>query len=241
MSEHSRLSIAAHLDEIRRRLIYSVLFVVVCTGVGFVLAEPVIRFLTTLAPSSVLFIYTEVTEFWSTYFTVALVCGIVLSLPFLLYQLVMFVAPALTPREKKYLYTFMPAVFLFFAAGVAFGFFVLLPPALDFMLNPPFAADIAKPQIRIGNYISVVTRLLFIIGAAFEMPLVMLFLGKIRVLSVKRLTRFRKWVFVLAFVVSGIITPTMDPVNQTLLAVPLVVLFELGILLIRIFVPQRKP
>lgn len=216
------------------------LTVVITTGLSFVFAEWIIRFLKSRAPDSILFIYTEVTEFWSMYFSVSLVSGIALALPFLLYQLVMFVAPALTSTEKKYLYSLLPAVLAFFAAGVAFGYFVLLPPALNFMLNPPFAADIAAPQIRIGNYISVVTRLLFIMGAAFETPMVMLFLGKIRVLSVKRLTRFRKWVFVLAFVVSGIVTPTMDPVNQTLLAVPLVLLFELGILLIRIFVRQGK-
>ena len=240
MSEQRKLSIAAHLEEIRKRLTYSVLTVVITTGAAFILTEPIIRFLQSRAPSNVLFIYTEVTEFWGVYFMVALVSGIVMALPFLLYHAVMFVAPALTSKEKKYLYAFMPAVFLFFAGGVAFGFFVLLPPALNFLLNPPFAADLAKPQIRIGNYINVVTRLLFFIGAAFEMPLVMLFLGKIRILSVKRLSKFRKWVFVLAFVVSGIITPTMDPVNQTLLAGPLIVLYELGIILIRIFVRQKK-
>jgi len=124
-----------------------------------------------------------------------------------------------------------------FVGGVLFGYFVLIPPAMQFLLN--FGANIATPQIRIGNYISLVSRLLLAIGLVFEMPVITTFLARLGILSWRWLANQWKWAVILAFVLGALITPTLDPVNQTLVAAPLILLYLLSILLAKM-VEKRK-
>lgn len=230
------LTLRGHLVELRRRLLWSVIAVVITTGISFAFARRIFDFLESRAPGpeeGVIIVFVEVTEMIGTYMKVCLYSGIVLALPFLIYQMVMFVHPALTRQEKRYLYLLMPGVLLFFAAGAAFGYIVFLPRALDFLLNFPWL-NTADPYISIGNYISVVTRLLLAMGLIFELPLVMFFLSKIGVVSPQGLSRYRKFAIVGAFIVAAFITPTPDPVNQTIVAVPIILLYEVGILLAKL-------
>jgi len=177
-------------------------------------------------------IYTEVTELLTTAIKVSFVSGLILASPILVYQGVMFVAPGLTGREKRYLFGFMPAVVLAFGGGVAFAYYILTPPALHFLLT--FGGDVATPLIRISNIINLMIRLLFWMGLAFETPLVMYLLASLGIVSARGLSRFRRYWVVVAFILAAIITPTVDPVNQALVAGPLLVLYEVGILLARI-------
>jgi len=230
------LTLKGHLVELRRRLIWSVVAVVITTAISFAFARRIFDFLESRAPGpeeGVTIIFVEVTEMIGTYMKVCLYSGVVLALPFIIYQIVMFVRPALTRQEKTYLYLLMPGVLLFFAAGAAFGYIVFLPRALDFLLNFPWLNS-ADPYISIGNYISVVTRLLLAMGLIFELPLVMFFLSKIGVVSPQGLSRFRKFAIVGAFIVAAIVTPTPDPVNQTIVAIPIILLYEVGILLAKL-------
>lgn len=173
-----------------------------------------------------------------TYFRVAFVSGIVLALPFLIYQLVMFVRPGLNTNERKYLYFLLPSAMLAFAAGVAFGYFVLFPPMARFLIS--FGSDIAAPQIRVGNYVSLIVRLLFALGLCFETPLLAFFLAKIGVVTPKMLSKYRKFAVVGAFILGAIITPTFDPINQSIVAIPLIFLYELGILLAKLARRKEK-
>ena len=182
-------------------------------------------------------IYTEVTEMLGTYIKVSLYSALVLTLPFIVYQAVIFVRPALTRKEKTYLYIMLPSVFLLFTVGAVFAYFVLLPPALKFLLT--FGGDIATPMIRVENYISVLTKLIFWIGMCFEIPLVMFFLTKIGVLRPEWLSKYRRLAYVLAFVLGAIITPTFDPLNQSLVAIPIILLYEFGILLSKLARRQK--
>ena len=125
-----------------------------------------------------------------------------------------------------------------FIIGVAFGYFILLPPALNFLTS--FGSNIATPQIKIGNYISLVTKLLLSIGAVFETPVIILFLARIGVVTSKMLAHKRRHAIVTAFILSAIITPTLDPVNQSLVAAPLIVLYEMSIWLAKL-VQRKKP
>jgi sec-independent protein translocase protein TatC len=185
-------------------------------------------------------IFTEMTEMLGTYMLVALAGGIVLAMPFFVYQIIMFVSPALTRQEKRYIYFALPWITLMFAGGVAFGYYVLLPPAMKFLVS--FGSDIATPQIKIGNYISLVTRLLVAIGVVFELPVVTTFLAKLGIVSPQTLARQRKWAIIGAFVLAAFITPTVDPINQSLVAVPLVVLYEMSIWLAKLVYRGRtKP
>ena len=113
----------------------------------------------------------------------------------------------------------MPAVILAFAGGVAFGYYVLTPPALHFLLT--FGNDVAVPLIRVSNIINLMIRLLFWMGLAFETPLVMFLLAQLGIVTAQSLSKFRRYWVVVAFVMAAIITPTIDPVNQALVAVPL--------------------
>jgi len=233
------LTLRGHLDELRQRLIKSVIAVVITTIVSFVFAGRIFDFFESRAPEGVTLVFIEVTAMVGVYIKICLYSGIVLALPFLVYQLVTFVHPALTRSERRYLYLLMPGVILFFLAGVAFTYFVFLPPALRFLLDFPFL-DGPLAYISIGNYISVITRLLFVMGLVFELPLMIYFLTRIGVVTPQWLSKFRKFAIVGAFIVAAIITPTFDPINQTIVAVPVILLYEIGILLSRLGWRQRS-
>ena len=176
------LPLRHHLEELRKRLIIAVVATVVTTIVAFVLYKEIIRFL--LIPADDLgagggeatLVFVEVTEMLAVSLKVSVISGLVLAFPIILSQIIMFVAPGLTLREKRYLYAAMPAVLLAFVAGAAFGYFVLIPPAMNFLLN--WGSDIATPMIRIGNYVNVILMLLFWMGVVFETPVVMFILGE---------------------------------------------------------------
>ncbi|MCH8298391.1 MAG: twin-arginine translocase subunit TatC [Chloroflexi bacterium] len=226
-----------HLGELRRRVFICVVAVLVGSAASFVFFEQLIEILVQPARDLNLgtggdLIYTEVTELLTTAIKVSIVAGLVLASPVIIYQAVMFVAPGLTGREKRYLFGFMPAVISAFAGGVAFAYFVLTPPALHFLLT--FGGDVAVPLIRVSNIVNLMIRLLFWMGLAFETPLVMYLLAQLGIVSAQSLSRFRRYWVVVAFVLAAIITPTVDPFNQALVAGPLLVLYEVGILLARI-------
>lgn len=232
-----------HLGELRRRVFICVIALLVGSAVSFVFFEQIIEVLVRPAKDLGLgtggeLIYTEVTELLTTAIKVSFVSGLVLASPIILFQVVMFIAPGLTGREKRYLFGFMPAVLLAFAGGVAFAYYVLTPPALHFLLT--FGGDVAVPLIRISNIINLMIRLLFWMGLAFETPLVMYLLSQLGIVTAGSLARFRRYWVVVAFVLAAIITPTVDPVNQALVAGPLLVLYEVGILLARISGRSRK-
>ena len=231
MSDQEKRPILSHLKELQQRLIRSVIAVFVATVITFYFTPYIIEILKALAGDPNL-IAIEMTENLSNYMKVSMAGGIVLAMPYLVYHLIMFVSPALTSREKKYVYLILPWITLMFAAGVAFGYYVLIPKAAEFLLS--FGAGIATPQIRIGNYISFVTRLLLSLGLVFEMPVITTFLARLGVITPKWLSSKRRIAIVFAFILAAIITPTFDPINQTLVAAPLVILYEISIWLAKL-------
>ena len=232
-----------HLGELRRRVFFCVIALLVGSAVSFFFFEQIIEILVQPArdlevgPGGQL-IYTEVTELLTTAIKVSFVGGLILASPVILYQVVMFVAPGLTGREKRYLFGSMPAVILAFSGGLAFGYYVLTPPALHFLLT--FGDDVAVPLIRVSNIVNLMIRLLFWMGLAFETPLVMYLLASLGIVTAQSLSRFRRYWVVVAFIMAAIITPTVDPVNQALVAGPLLVLYEVGILLARVAGSSRR-
>lgn len=166
------------------------------------------------------------------YFQIAMILATSLGMPVIVYQIIMFVLPALLPHEKKYMFLAVPGMTFSFALGIAFGYFFILPPALGFLMG--WGAERIPPHWRLEYYLETVSSLLFWMGVSFEMPLAIFFLCKLGILSVARLTKFRKYALILAFVIGAVITPTPDPLNQTLVSLPLYLLFEIGILLARL-------
>ncbi len=231
------LTLLQHLRELRRRVFISLITLVITTAISFAFYRQTLEFL--VRPARDLhtglngqLVFTEVTELLSTSFKVSLLVGFMLAFPVILYQVVMFVSPALTGKERRYLLTFLPGALLAFVCGVAFGYFVMTPPALHFLLT--FGSDLATPMIRISNLIDLMVRLLFWMGIAFETPLVMYLLAQLGIVNTRAFSKFRRYWFVVAFILAAIITPTFDPLNQALVVIPLLALYEIGILLSRL-------
>jgi sec-independent protein translocase protein TatC len=230
-SDDKEMTLLEHLEELRNRFLVAAVAIVVCTGIGMAFGFQAVSILKVPAPAGLNFVAIDVTETFVTYFKVAFLGGIGVSMPILVYQLVRFVAPAMTRKEKRLLVTIMPMIAFFFFAGVAFGYFITLRFALNFLLG--FGIDLAQPTIRISNYISFVLTILFWMGISFELPVVLYVLAKLGVVTAKRLGSFRRYAILIAFIIAAIVTPTPDPLNQTLVAAPMIVLYEVGILMAR--------
>jgi sec-independent protein translocase protein TatC len=226
-----------HLREFRDRLIKSAIAVFLCTMLSIIFVDREIGLLTSMAGGRKLLAIT-VTEEFVAYVKVGLITGIAMSMPVLVYQLFQFLAPGLTKNEKRLILISLPGVTGFFIAGVLFCYFIVLPSALEFLLN------FGRPEIEnlptISEYLGFVTNFLLAMGLAFETPLIIFILSKLGVATPKRLRRFRRWAYVLAFVLAAVITPTPDPINQTYVAVPIILLYELGILFAWLGRPRTK-
>jgi len=232
MSEYQKTPVMEHLGELRRRLIRCLIAVVITSLIAFIFYEQIFTILKTPAPQNLNLQAIEMTEMIGTIMRVCLFSGIILAMPYLVYQALMFVFPALTSREKRYVYLILPWITLMFAGGVTFGYFILLPRITGFLMT--FGGDIASIEPRIGSYINIVTRLLLAVGLVFELPVVTTFLARIGLVSPKWLASKRKLALVFAFILAAIITPTIDPINQTLVAAPLIVLYEMSIWLAKL-------
>ncbi len=220
-----------HLRELRTRLIRSALALVVTTAVSFVIAKRVLAFLISPMGDS-LPQALKPTEVISNYMKVALICGVTLAMPVIVYQIGRFITPALKRNERRYLYLLVPGATLSFVAGAAFAFFVMMPTAIPFLQG--FLSDIIEQRWAVGEYLSFVTSLLFWIGVSFELPLFVYFLAKLGILKVEVLTKNRKYAIVAIAILAAVITPTVDPLNMFLVMGPLIILYEIGVLLARI-------
>jgi sec-independent protein translocase protein TatC len=230
------LPLREHLRELRDRLIKAALAVVLTTGVSLTFAEQEVGLLVSLAQGHKLIALTP-TETFVAYLKVAFYSGLAISMPLLVYQLFRFVAPGLTRKERRWVIVSLPAVSVLFLAGMAFCYFIVLPSAVNFLLN--FGGGQVENTPSVSNFLSFVTRFMLALGIAFQTPVIIFVLAKLGVATPKRLSRFRRWAYVLAFVLAAIITPTPDPVNQTIVAVPIVLLYELGALFARFAARQN--
>lgn len=232
----AKMPMMRHLREMRDRVAKSVIVMVVTTAITFIFGEQILQIL--IAPAGNINLQAiELVENIAVYFKVALAGGVTLAMPFLVYQVFAFVGPALTSKEKSYIYKIVPVVTIMFFGGVLFAYFVALPPALGFLLN--WMSDVAEPQIRISDYVNIVTRMIISVGFVFETPIIIMFLARMGLVTPQWLARRRKLWIILAFVISALITPTFDPINQTIIALPLIVLLELSIILARLVYKER--
>lgn len=183
-------------------------------------------------------IFTSPTEMMAVTTNLAVLGGVVVAFPVLVYHVARFLNPIMSPRCRKFVIVFLPASLACYLAGVAFAYWVLLPTGLTFLLQ--FGSDVAVPMIRISEYMSLVQAMLFWLGVVFELPLAMFLAVKFRLVSYKRLKRLRVYVPITALFLSMIITPTTDWVNQGLVAVPIVVLYEVGMVLAFLARPRGK-
>jgi len=220
-----------HLKELRNRLIKIAIALLIATVLSLLFAKQaviiLIRPMGDNLPQAL-----KPTETLSNYMKVALICGVTLAMPIIVYQIGRFVTPGLNSKEKRYLLLLVPGATLCFFVGVAFAYFVMLPTAIPFLQG--FMSDVVKQQWTIGDYLSFVANLLFWIGLSFELPLFIYFLAKLGIISDKTLRKNRKYAIIAIAVLAAVITPTIDPLNMALVMGPLILLYELGVLLARI-------
>ena len=226
------MTLIEHLLELRTRVTWMAAAVVVGMSFFFVPAFGfrAIEYLLTPARQSVPDFrpqFIEPMENIAVYFQVALLGGLTLAMPVIVYHVMRFVTPALTKQEKKWVIPITFGASLAFIGGLAFGFWVVLPFTLGFLLT--FGDSFAQPDWRIGNYINFVVRILLVMGFVFETPLIVMGLAKFGVVSARKLLNWWRYAIILAFVIAAVVTPTIDPVTQALVGGPIVVLYFVGI------------
>jgi sec-independent protein translocase protein TatC len=229
------LTLLEHLIELRTRLMWAVLALVVTTAFSMLFSERALVLLTIPLGDSVLQAI-KPTETIYVYFRIALVLGVALAMPVIVYQLVRFLLPGLLPHERKYLTFLVPGAGISFALGVAFATLVMMPGMIQFMQG--FLARVVESNWTLENYINFVTFVMFWMGILFEMPLIIFFLAKLGIVTVEQLRKFRRWAAMVSAVVAAIVTPTHDPVNMLILMVPLIGLYEVGVFLARFARPR---
>jgi sec-independent protein translocase protein TatC len=226
-----------HFAEMRRRFLRSVIAIGVATMLAFFFVNPIMEVLTAPAPDLDLTAI-DLLENMSMFFKISLFTGFIVSFPYLIYQFFAFLTPAMTPRERRFVFTALPFIGVLFLAGVAFAYFVALPPALGFFQT--FLDEWVHMQPRITSYINVVTRLIIGVGLAFELPIVIMALARLGIVSPQWLSGKRRIWIVVAFVLGALITPTFDPINQTIIALPLIILYELSIWLSKLVYRKKR-
>ena len=231
MSERDKeLSLVQHLGELRDRLMVASIAVIATTAISFFFATDIIKIL--LVPAGVdHLIALSPTENFTTYMRVALFSGIALSMPVILFEIYAYIDPALHPHERRFALTAGPFVLLLFVAGMLFCYFGLLPSSLKFLVS--FGNPVIENQLRASEYLSFVTTFILGMGVVFEVPVLIFALVRVHVLRRAWLAKQRRYVIVLVLIVGAIITPTPDPFNQLLVAVPMYLLFEMGLFLAR--------
>ena len=234
--EGKLLTILEHLRELRYRVMVSVGALMVGVLVSFwPLTAWTVDFLKRPAEAEIEGFQTfffDPLEGWTTYFGVSLLLGIALSMPVILYQALAFVGPGLSSAERRWLYPIVIGASASFVGGMAFAYYLELPAFLGFLLDPP--GGIGEPLIGVRKYLGFVTRLLLVMGLIFELPLVVMGLAKLGVVTSKKLWGWKRQALIIAFVVAAIVTPTIDPINQTIVATPIIVLYFAGIGLARL-------
>jgi len=240
MDEEDKLPFTGHLEELRRRLI--ICFIAV--GVAFagcylfkerlfsILMDPLVR---VMEPGQNL-VFTGLPEAFFTYLKVSFLAAIMAASPVILYQFWLFVAPGLYDKEKRLLIPIVVLSSIFFVGGALFGYFVVFPYGFKFFLG--FATEIIRPLPSMKEYLSFSSKLLIAFGLVFELPLIITFLAKLGIVTVPFLKKNRKYALLLFFVGAAILTPP-DVVTQVMMAMPLMVLYEVSIIGARIF--GRKP
>lgn len=225
----SSAPLVAHLRELRSRILLAAVAVIVFGGAIFYFREVVLNALVMpLAQAqggSAMMISTGIGELFFVYLKISFLGGLFIALPILLWQIWCFVAPGLYEREKKFAIPFLVATpFLFYLGGV-FTYFIVMPVVVSFFFG--FSTEVVQQLPAIREYLAFFTRMIFAFGLAFELPVLILVLLKFGVVSRESVAEFRRYAYVIIFVAAAILTPP-DPASQLLLAVPLVLLFELS-------------
>jgi sec-independent protein translocase protein TatC len=240
MSTNEEMTLVDHLGELRKRIMWILLVLIVGMIAGLICARPLIRYMKSIPPANG--ISWSVFSPWDAlklYMNFGLAIGLLITLPVIFYHLWAFVRPGLRPVEQKASVIYIPGAFLLFLTGLAFGYFVVFPLAFHFTSSISKSLEINE-LYGAAQYFSFMFNIIIPLSIVFELPILVMFLTKIRLLNPKRLHKFRRYAYMLMVILSTVITPP-DAISAILVAIPLIVLYEIGVLLSsRIYKKQQN-
>ena len=227
-TDDGSMSLIKHLEELRYRIIRSLLAVFVGSAVSYYFIDIIMKYLT--LPVGKLY-YLQPSEAFFTYLKVAVAAGFLLALPVVFYHVWRFFLPALTTGERKIIAILVPISVLLFFIGLAFSFFFVLPAAVKFFMG--FGGEDLQAMFSVDRYFDFVLTFVLPFGFVFELPLVITILGKMGIIGSAFLAKHQRTVIFLSFVIAAIITPTPDVFTQSMLALPMILLYEVGFLIVK--------
>ena len=239
LQEGPVMTLLEHMIELKDHLVRIAISLVVCSAGTFVLAKRILEWL--LLPmdkyeGQYAVIATKPTTTISIFMKLSLFSGAIVAMPFIVYQVLHYILPGLTGREKRALFWIVPGATVFFVGGAAFAYFVMIPAAIPFLLG--FWSELIEQNWMIDEYIPFVTGLVFWVGVSFETPLIMAFLSRLGVVTSKQMLAVWKFAVVAIAIAAAFITPTPDPFNMGLVMAPLISLYFFGIVLAWLLRPR---
>jgi sec-independent protein translocase protein TatC len=235
MDNDEKQPFLSHLEELRKRLVVCAIAVGIGFVVSYIFSERLFNLLVAplkaVMPEGDQMIFTNLPEMFFAYIKVAFIAGILVAAPLIFYELWMFVAPGLYRNEKKLMAPFVISSTILFVGGSLFGYFIVFPFGFKFFIE--FSNESVKALPSVKQYFSFSLKLLFAFGLVFELPVIMFFLSKLGLVTPEFLKKKRKYAILLTFVMAAILTPP-DVITQCMMAGPLIVLYEIGILVARL-------
>jgi sec-independent protein translocase protein TatC len=251
-----KMPFTEHLTEFRKRIIVSlaalligfiacfsyseeifeVLILPLKSEISFSMHSPFVSLIPSKIKNPSLVFLAPAEAFWM-HMKVSFVAGLVLSLPIILHQFWKFISPGLLLKERRYVGPFVVSASLLFLVGALFCFLLVLPFAMGFLLT--YKTGSMTPMLSVGSYVDFCLKFILAFGAVFELPIIIVLLTRMGIVTPKTLAKNRKYAILIAFIIAAILTPTPDAFNQTLMAVPMIILYEVGILVSRLFVKKK--
>jgi sec-independent protein translocase protein TatC len=240
-NEDHKMSLTEHLIELRKRIFRIVIILLIGFGACYyykdLVFDIITKPLTKVLPKNGYLIYTGLTEAFFVYMKLAFFASLIITSPFILYQIWKFISPGLLLKEKKYVVPFVLSSTLLFTGGVLFGYFIVLPPAFEFFVS--FNNQYLQAMISFGDYLSLFVTFLLGFGLSFELPIFIFFLAKLGIVNAKMLSKQRRYAILIIFIVAAILTPSPDALSQILMAIPLMFLYEISIFVAK-FAEKKK-
>ncbi|WP_184310547.1 twin-arginine translocase subunit TatC [Anaerosolibacter carboniphilus] len=234
--DEKNLTLVEHLAELRKRIIYSALLFILSVGFCYSFVEIIVKDIIDLA-RNVEFVFIAPAELLMSYIKISLIGGLIISAPFLIFQVWLFIIPELKNKEKRLIFFSLLLGSIFFITGVAFAYFVVVPTMLVFFMG--FQMDAIRPMLSFNSYLSFVLSTIFTFGTIFELPILMVLLSRFGILKVSFLKENRKFIILIIFVFAAILTPP-DVISQIILAGPMILLAEIGIFLSGLVEKKRE-
>ena len=237
--ETKKLDVISHLEELRRRILFCLVFFLVAGILSFTQCDRLMAAMRRPLEGLVAeLIFISPTEAFIAYIKIALLAGFIISFPFILYHVWAFLSPAVSKATRRRIMVWLFMALILFFSGITFSYFVAIPLALDFLIG--FGKEIASPKITLGNYISFFGALILIGGIIFEIPITMGLLADAGLLHTSTLRKKRHYAVLTILVCAAVITPTQDIMNMLLFAIPMIILYEVGLVIAGIIEKKKR-